>query len=333
MADSIAFVYRKLVNWEDRTPFSKEISDKALELFSEVAEKHLIKVFICHFDWIEKDVIRKAWCFEDSKWKRVFNVKVDLLYQKFGFREETRKIKEMLAKHFNVVNSLEMEEVCRDKFATHKMFSNYMKPCFLVKNSDDIKNALEGIRSDSVVLKPRYGFAGRDVKVVPADIALLAQLLGGSKEDMLLEEFIDSSKGVECLGISGVHDLRVVVVNSVIAVSYVRLPKSGLVSNVAKGGELRVLDVEKLPKSVVWVVAGVDLKLKKFGLNAYTVDFLFDAGQQPWIIELNSQPDFEFRRDDEKKMETEHFGVMCAQFKSYQFQNRQGTKEEAKKNR
>jgi len=333
LADSVAFVYRQLVSWEDRTPFSKESSDKALELFSQVAEMHSVKVFICHFDWIEKDTLKKAWCFEDSKWKRVFNVKVDLLYQKFGFREETRKIKEILSKHFNVVNSLEMEEVCRDKFATHKMFFDYMKPCFLVKNSDDIKSVLEEIRGDLVVLKPRYGFAGRDVKVVPAEFPLLVQLLGGSKDDMLLEEFIDSSRGVECLGISGVHDLRVVVVDSVIAVSYARFPKSGLVSNVAKGGELRVLDVGKLPKSVVWMVAGVDLKLKKFGLNAYTVDFVFDANQQPWIIELNCQPDFEFSDDEEKKMETEHFGVMCAQFKRYQVQKKQGIKEEMKKNR
>ncbi|MCK4883479.1 MAG: hypothetical protein KAS30_01280 [Candidatus Diapherotrites archaeon] len=319
MADSIAFVYRQLVGFEDQTPFSKQNSDKALELFSEVAKKHSLKVLICHFDWIENDLIKKAWVFENLKWKRVFNQKVDLLYEKFGFREETRRIKEILSKNFNVVNKLKIEEVCRDKIATHKMFSNYMKPYyyFPVKNLDEIKRSLENIAGDLVVLKPRYGFAGREVSIAPNNEVLVGEILIRSLDEMFIEEFIDSSNGIKSLGINGVHDLRVIVVNNQMAVSFVRTPDSGLISNVALGGTKTIINVEKLPKSVVWMVAGIDLKLKKFGLRVYTIDFMFDKEQNPWVVELNNQPDFEFDNEKSKNMKTKLFEVMCKQFKEY----------------
>jgi len=66
----------------------------------------------------------------------------------------------------------------------------------------------------------------------------------------IVQEFIDSSGGIPKIA-SGIHDLRVAVVNMKPVWCHVRIPPSGsFKANAASGGSLIEVDYNLVPKSV-----------------------------------------------------------------------------------
>jgi len=84
-------------------------------------------------------------------------------------------------------------------------------------------------------------------------------------------------------------------------IAEIRKAKKGLVSNLSRGGKDIVVDLKKVPDEVKKIVKKVDSKLKRYRPRIYTVDFIFDKNNKPWLMELNSKPGFfgyeKYRKD------------------------------------
>jgi glutathione synthase/RimK-type ligase-like ATP-grasp enzyme len=112
-----------------------------------------------------------------------------------------------------------------------------------------------------------------------------------------VQKFVDSTRGIPSLDVEGVHDLRIVVLDGEPLVSYVRQPKSGLISNVSRGGSMENVELTDLPGEVLDIVEEVDEELEDYSDRLYSVDFIFDEDENPWILELNSKPGLGFYDD------------------------------------
>ena len=93
-----------------------------------------------------------------------------------------------------------------------------------------------------VVLKPLSESGGKNVRIAKKRSAFPKIKIG---QDYIVQEFIDSSKGIPGLT-EGAHDLRVVLVNEKIIYSHIRKPKTNcLLANVALGGTISPVPSKK----------------------------------------------------------------------------------------
>ena len=154
---------------------------------------------------------------------------------------------------------------------------------FLVKNEKDLEKAKKEIKTDKIILKPRFGHGGVGIKIIKKN------QFPKIKTEYVAQEFIDASKGIPKLKIKGIHDLRCVTINGKIAYTYVRVPGHGLLANLHQGG--KVINVNA-PKRVQIIVKKIDSFMKKFGKRVYSADFFFSKGRY-YLVELNSKPGFD----------------------------------------
>ena len=117
---------------------------------------------------------------------------------------------------------------------------------------------------------------------------------------MLVQEFIES-RSFSKYGIEGPHDFRVILVDDDPVEAYFRVPKEGLIANVAQGGSLRYVELEDISDKVLVIIDEVKEIASKLRPNFYSVDFMFDVDNRPWVVELNSKPGIGFHMDIEKE--------------------------------
>ena len=186
-----------------------------------------------------------------------------------------RRLRKKLKREVKVLNDPFIEDVCNDKYLTYLFLKRYVPTT--VASIKEIGK----IKSDFIVVKPRFGAGGRSVRIRKRNSVKALQ------KDFLLQEFVDTSSGVEGL-VKGVHDLRLVILNGRTLDFYARKPRKGLISNISLGG--RFVKVDRIPASAKRMGRYVDKKLRKFYPRLYSVDLLFDKNQRPWICELNAHP-------------------------------------------
>ncbi len=185
-----------------------------------------------------------------------------------------------------VLNVLELDMLCTDKWETYRTFPD-LHPCtILLENDADVASALQKIVTEKVVLKPRDGERG-----IGVIIAQRSSLPGAIPSyPYLLQSFIDTSNGVPGL-VEGLHDLRVIVINGDIACSYARTPPSGsMVANVAQGGKEIHVPIERIPQDLLAHIDTIDARMRRFAKRIYAVDMGRDFDGKWKIIELNAKP-------------------------------------------
>jgi len=244
-------------------------------------------VFISNFREFNPDTrrVKQAWIF-DKGWKIVKNKKVDLMYY-HGKNIDSETIgKKAVAESLKMINHPDVEVLCDDKAVTSLKFPDISPKSFLVNTHHQLQKALKYIRTRKVVLKPRFGSFGNDVMVIDR-----RKLHGAIHRNTILQEFIDTSEGIDKLNVSGYHDLRIVVVDGKIDHTYVRIaPKGSFTCNMTRGAEKKYINPEKLPSSVLNLVEYIDSEIKHYGSRIYSADFMFDEEQKPWLVEMNSKP-------------------------------------------
>ena len=172
-----------------------------------------------------------------------------------------------------------------DKFATAKEFKDISPKTFLVNNLKELKKAVKEIDTNKIIIKPREGVQG-----IGAGLFTKDKLPKKIDKEVVVQEFIDSSDGIKELGIKGIHDLRVILLNGKIDHSYVRLAEKGdFRSNCAKGGSKIFVDNDKIPKDVLKMVNRVNKKFKNIIPRLHTVDVVFGKDQKPVLMEFESQ--------------------------------------------
>lgn len=282
-------------NWKRSKPFENTDYQYSYECFYTLCKENGIQMYRASYEWYDykKHIFKHAWIYEgeNANWKRVRNIKPDFIYDKTKARMEVYYRKELIRENYPFVNNLQFTCLIDNKLTTSLLFMKWSKFSWLIKNKKDLLEVLPRIKSGKVVLKPLNESGGRGVQVYSKKDAMKKSSISGP---YLAQEFIDSSRGVP--GVSkNIHDLRLVFVNSKIVYAYIREPKKGsYLANLAQGGSLIIVPLNKLPKSLNPIINHANAIFKTFVPRIFCIDFMFDQNKRPWIVELNSMPGLYF---------------------------------------
>lgn len=189
------------------------------------------------------------------------------------------------------INTLNFKRFGNDKFRMLGLFQEFTKPFFLVQSEKELSLALQRISSQNlIVAKPVNGIKGRGIFIgTPKEIAAA---LPSITEPYLIQEFIDTSKGIPNITDTS-HDIRFVVANGKIILAALRTPKSGsLLANVAQGGSIKEVDLATLPPVIIEQAEKLQQKIDAlFGPAYYSLDFGIEAGV-PFLFEINDRIGF-----------------------------------------
>ncbi len=188
-----------------------------------------------------------------------------------------------------VLNSASFKKLCADKNATHETLGNLMPKSIKIQSTAVLEKELAKFPSDKMaVLKPASDFGGKGIFIdYPEKLKKVT-----IERDYVLQEFVDTSKGIKGL-VDGLHDLRVVIVEGNIVFAHVRTPKEGsLLANVAQGGGIFEIGLEMIPEYVMNSVRKVqDIIDDKYNKPLYSVDFGI-SNDRAYVFELNDQIGF-----------------------------------------
>ena len=223
-------------------------------------------------------------------------IKIDLVYDRTGgifFPPENDSLE--------VVNKRQFKILCWDKWATYKEIGGYMPATFLIESENDIPAILPKIKTEKVVLKPYNGLKGVGVFIGRKSDALGFHF-PEKYERYIAQEFVDTTSGIPGIT-SGMHDLRVAVINGKAVWCHVRVPKKGtFTANAAQGGTLTEVDYEKVPSAIKNIVSEVSKKFtERYDNPIYSLDFGINSDGNPLIFEINDQigfPKWEMKNRD-----------------------------------
>lgn len=290
-------------NWKKSRPFENEDYQYSYEYFYSICQKNGIQMYRASYQWYDyrKKIFKYAWVFEgkNARWKRVSNINPDLIYDKTKARLEVYYKKELIGRNYSFINNLDFTQLIDNKFTTSLLFHRWSKKCWLANNKIEFKRILPKIKTEKVVLKPLLESGGKDIQILNKKEALKKVILD---KTYLVQEFIDSSLGVPGFS-KKMHDLRLVFINEKIIYSYIREPKEGnYLANLAQGGTLKIVPSKKLPKSIFPAVKFANKIFETFIPRIFSIDFMFDKREKPWVVELNSMPGLFFTPEEKPYM-------------------------------
>lgn len=302
-------------------PFSDDKYMYSYEYFYSICRKNEIDVYRASYDWYDykNKIFKYAWIFDtkNKKWKRAYNIKPDLVYDKTkSIPEAFMKISRIRA-DYPFFNCMEFSKIVDDKFVISMLFPEWCKKNKLIRDAKDLSRAFEKMPANKkLVLKPVNLSGGENVF-----IGTKKEIMAGIKKakikvaDWMLQDFIDSSNGIPGV-MRGVHDLRLVLIDEKISYSYYRKPASGsLLANLAQGGSMEIVPINKLPQNLFPIIKKANMLFSGFEHKIYALDVMFDREQRPWIVELNSMPGMYFAKGQED-IRNRFYGDLVCVFKS-----------------
>ena len=263
----------------------------AYSVFGDYLEDEGMKLYKSHFLWYKNGKFTKGWEYDKGKWKQVFDISPDFIFDKTPLNSKTIKIKKHFSKQGKILNTWFIEHLCSDKWETYKLFPHLVPKCYLVNGIVELKKAIKKIKSDKVVIKPRYGSSAKGLYIIDK-----TERVPNVKGEYIVQEFVDTCSGIPNL-VKGVYDIRLLIVDGVVNHAYMRVAQKGLVSNVALGAKVTFLDTKEIPKKILKSAKSISIKLKKYKPSLYTADFVMDGKGKVHLIELNSKPFFCFYDD------------------------------------
>lgn len=259
-------------------PFAKRRIDKVYRIFSSIANDVGADVFFGHSKDLTRQGFRRS-CHYEGGWSIKRNIDLDFIINKGSNYEWMNKIDPSI----KVLNDRYLARIADDKLLCAKIFKKYSPKTFSIERRSDLEEALKKIKTEKVVLKPRFGYEGIGIYIRNRGS------VNAPMKNYIIQEFIDTSSGIKGL-VSGIHDLRLVILNGEVVDQYTREPKRGLISNTSRGGIEKYFKREEIPKSVIRVAMYVDRRFCKIFPRFYSIDFLVDKCGKPWVCELNASP-------------------------------------------
>jgi hypothetical protein len=196
----------------------------------------------------------------------------------------------------HITNTPAFRNFCASKFAAYEYLREFFPKTILVTHEKDVPTALEKIAGEFFVFKPNTGTNGRGVKVLKKDEPALddeMRAIIAEPGGALIQEFIDTSYGIPGI-CDAYHDLRLAIVNNVIALTHVRIPEPGsLIANYAQGATIHELAITDIPKNILSFYHGVRTKIaERFPNSMYTMDIGVGALGEPLLFEINGTTAF-----------------------------------------
>lgn len=291
----VAILWDNEIKGKDQEqPFSDEELNEAYKFFSEIAQRKGKKLLLSRFDSYNNGKLDYAYVFENGSWRRIEDVEFDVVYDKYRFDKETVKVKKEIEKNFPVINTFDLEEICKDKFLTYEEFPNHVPPTY-EPTEENVQKIIEDF--GRAVLKPRFDFGGKGIEIVEN----VSEAENVGKKDYIVQAFVDTTEGIEALNFNGVHDLRIIGVSGEPVLSFVRTQDEGLISNVSQGGVMEFIDLEDVPESAFELFEEVAERFDEYKPNVFALDIAFDDENRPWILEVNSKPGLKVYGNEEIK--------------------------------
>jgi glutathione synthase/RimK-type ligase-like ATP-grasp enzyme len=277
---TVLILYNKTAN------LKSEIGTKKFESLYKYARKKnvtLCRAAISSFN--KKTRLFNDVQFFEKKWSLKKNIRPDLVFDKtpFYLNEALMKSRRIIAKHYPFYNELDLSKLLSNKWLTYVSFKNFSPKAFLISKKEELKK-VNKLSSSRVIFKPLIGSGGKGIKIfnrssfMPIKYPFIAQELLELKGE--IKNFV-----------RGAHDLRIMIINERPFYSFLRIPKkNSLVSNLSRGGKIKVIELENLPETVLPFIKKVQKKLKSYKIKIYSIDLMLDDNKTPWIIEINSRP-------------------------------------------
>ena len=285
---NIAVLWDDEVEWDRDKPFDMA-ANETYEYFSELAAERGVKLFIAKYTWYEDGRLEKTWLY-DGEWMKVEDVGIDGVFDKFHFSGETMELKREMKETPGIINDPGLEKLTKDKLLTYQKFPEN-SPETRKASDENIEKMMD--KHGKIVLKPRTAYGAKGIHIVENE----EDIPEVSAEDYIVQEFVDSSGGIEGIA-DGSHDLRAIVVNGEIKGAYVRYNSESEISNVSAGGVKEAVTLEEFPEDALEIVRKVNEKLE-YNPSIFSVDIFYDKDDEPYIIELNSKPGLNFFGDEE----------------------------------
>ena len=297
---------QSFIKFNRGAPFANEKRNEVFSLLLKTGIKHNCQAYLSRYEYYNKRSrkLRKAWTFEEGRWKQVKDKKVNLFYyhgKTRGIVEECRKMQKII--NLPTIYHLELEQVCDDKLLTYNIFPELSPKTFMVNDFYELQRIIHYVKSKKVVLKPRFGSNGRGIVILNKN-----KLRNGIKKDTIVQEFVDSSNGV--LDVKKTHDLRVIIIDGKINHAYIRVPKyKNILCNAYLGAKKIFIRNDEIPSSILKRIKKIDSHFKHYGPRIYSTDFAMDENNKPWLIELNSKPGMMYY-DDAPKLRIKYYNKL-----------------------
>ena len=194
--------------------------------------------------------------------------------------------KKIMAVRAPFMDPIQLQLLVNDKFLTAAAFPGLIQPGIIVRTKDQLLAGLKKIKTNDVVIKPLASSGGREIEILPKRKMAKFKLW----RPMLIQEFIDSSKGVPGL-YKGIHDFRLLFLSNKLVHAYIRTcaPNSKL-CNVALGGGRVIVPLNKVPKAMLKISKVFQKRFAQFHNSFYSLDFMYKDGKKPIVIEANVKP-------------------------------------------
>lgn len=185
-----------------------------------------------------------------------------------------------------ILNVPEVNDICSDKWKSYQLFPEYSPLTKLVNSDRELADALAVITTEKVVVKPLEGEGGIGIFIGSREA--FRQEVPQPEYPVLVQEWLDSSGGIPGI-VDSLHDFRVTLLDGVFLFSFLRTPPpNGMKANISEGGELIVIEKERIPKEFWDVVAFVENYMSQYPSRMYSIDLALTPNG-PRIIELNSR--------------------------------------------
>ena len=180
-----------------------------------------------------------------------------------------------------ILNHPDFDELCRDKFKSYEKLRAISGRSFLVHSYKECAAHFSEFAGEKIVLKPRFGEGAYGVYILEADE--ITEGLYENWENILMQEFLDSSEGIEGL-VEGHHEVNINIINGKFAGARIKKPAEGsLVSsaNSAQKGKVWGIKKEDIPTQLweeVQKIANIFADYVRTNKGDYR------------LIEINSRP-------------------------------------------
>lgn len=268
-------------------PFNKKYP--YFKIFQEIVrevEKHEAEVYIVRGkSYLGNGLFSHGWRIKDGSLSAVEEpFKVDLIFHR-GNHETIPE-----ACDCPMVNHPDLERFCGDKVKTAQTFPDISPKTTAVNSYTEFIDTIAkwGIDpAEKIVLKKNFLCGGRGIYIRP--VKDIDESIYGSWNDVLVQEFIDSSVGISGI-VEGLHDIRVVTINGQPVYSFIRVPPSGsYLANVSQGGTEMAVPLDKLPPDLLQLVERVNQKFAQYSSSIVACDF-FNSKDGFKLVELNAPP-------------------------------------------
>lgn len=290
MEKTIAIIFSAPLTYKDPLKRVKHKRPTYIELLRRCQEKGWEAVIVTRKTYQGNGTFKGYWKLkeDDTFEQRKEEIRVDLVYDRTGglhFPIKNDPLK--------VVDNRGFKLLAYDKWQQYQEIGEYMSKTVLV-DRDRVREGLNELKTDWVVLKPTNGLKGSGIYIGPKS-ETLQFIFPNNFTQYIASEFIETKNGIPTIT-NRRHDLRVVIINGKAVWSHVRIPPNGeYKANLSgrNGGTLKEILVKDLPSSVLAIVKDVSQKfLEKYDNPIYSLDFGFDETGKPWLFELNDQIGF-----------------------------------------